>query len=53
MGDSAESRDGESAGAAQRWQIAPGDTWLVPASFGRHRIEAASKLRLLRARTKA
>ena len=35
------------------WPIAPGDTWLVPASVGRHRIEASPKLRLLQARTKA
>jgi mannose-6-phosphate isomerase len=38
---------------AQTWSIAPGDTWLVPASVGRHRIEASPKLRVLQARTKA
>jgi mannose-6-phosphate isomerase len=41
-------RDGSEA-----WSLAPGDTWLVPASFGAHRIEASGTLRLLRARTKA
>lgn len=35
------------------WSLAPGDTWLVPASFGAHRIEATGTLRLLRAGTKA
>src|SRR6185436_5969024 len=35
------------------WSLAPGDTWLVPASFGEHRIEASGKLRLLRVGTKA
>jgi mannose-6-phosphate isomerase len=44
---------GNRAGSSPRWKIASGDTWLVPASFGKHRVEAASKLRLLRARTKA
>jgi mannose-6-phosphate isomerase len=38
---------------AQAWTIAPGDTWLVPASVGRHRIEASPQLRVLQARTKA
>ncbi len=35
------------------WSLSPGDTWLVPASFGAHRIEASGSLRLLRAGTKA
>lgn len=35
------------------WSLAPGDTWLVPASLGAHRIEATDTLRLVRAGTKA
>ncbi len=38
---------------AEAWNLAPGDTWLVPASFGAHRIEAVGTLKLLRAVTKA
>jgi mannose-6-phosphate isomerase len=43
-----------SAGSASTatWAISPGDTWLVPASFGRHRLRAATRLRLLCAKTK-
>lgn len=44
---------GSRAGAASARKIAPGDTWLVPASFGQHRIAAGPKLRLLCARTQA
>jgi mannose-6-phosphate isomerase len=38
---------------AEAWNLAPGDTWLVPASFGAHRVEAVGTLKLLRAVTKA
>ena len=33
--------------------VLPGDTWLVPADLGQHRIEPASGLRFLHVRTKA
>jgi mannose-6-phosphate isomerase len=35
------------------WSVKPGDTWLVPASLGHHRIEPEGSLRLLQAITKA
>jgi mannose-6-phosphate isomerase len=38
--------------SSHEWMISPGDTWLVPASFGAHRVRAAQRLRLLCARTK-
>jgi mannose-6-phosphate isomerase len=40
-------------GGTRAWKIRPGDTWLVPASFGPHRIVASGELRLLCATAKA
>jgi mannose-6-phosphate isomerase len=39
--------------AGKSWDLAPGDTWLVPASFGRHHIESTAPLRCLRVVTKS
>jgi mannose-6-phosphate isomerase len=41
----------ERAGSSRQHRLAPGDTWLVPASFGEHRIEARAPLRVLQVRT--
>jgi mannose-6-phosphate isomerase len=43
---------GRIATDAARFDLAPGDTWLVPASVGRHRVESAGLLRILRVVTK-
>ena len=36
----------------ERFELRLGDAWLVPASLGRHRLEAQGSMRLLQARTK-
>ena len=37
---------------ARSVRLSPGDTWLVPASWGEHHVEARAPLRLLAVRTK-
>ena len=41
------------SGGAGSWSLSVGETWLVPACLGRHRLEAEGNLRVLRVRTKA
>ncbi len=45
-------RVGERAAAGERYELAPGDTWLIPASLGAHVIEGARGLGLLQVTTK-
>jgi mannose-6-phosphate isomerase len=41
------------AGGDGSWALRTGETWLVPACLGRHRLEPEGGLRLLRVRTRA